>query len=115
MNKRSKIAILGFGDEGKAVLKYLKKHKFLNATVCDQNVDIGAQMPKGVSVNLGKDYLNGLGKFDVIFRSPGVKFLEPQVQLAVNSGVFVTSITDYFIDQCPCSFLVYIQLICQFH
>lgn len=102
MDKRSKIAILGFGDEGKAVLKYLKKHKFLNVTVCDKDINIRSQMPQGVSVNLGKDYLNDLDKFEVVFRSPGIKFLEPQVQAAARAGTFVTSAIDYFIDQCPC-------------
>jgi UDP-N-acetylmuramoylalanine--D-glutamate ligase len=102
MNKQSKIAILGFGDEGKALLKYLKKHKYPNITVCDKNVDIKHGMPAGVSVNLGKDYLNDLDKFEVVFRSPGVKFLEPQVQLAIKAGSYVTSVSDYFMDQCPC-------------
>ncbi len=102
MNKRSKIAILGFGIEGKAVLDYLVKHDFTDITVCDQNVDLEAEFPAGVSTTLGVDYLDGLEKFEVIFRSPGIKYLDSRVQSAKARGVEVTSATNFFIDQCPC-------------
>lgn len=103
MNKRSKIAILGFGVEGRAMMDYLVSHGFINITVCDQNVDVKDSLPNGVSSQLGHDvYLDNLDKFDVIFRSPGIRFLNPQVQMAINSGVEVTSCVKFFIDQCPC-------------
>ncbi|MBI5753611.1 UDP-N-acetylmuramoyl-L-alanine--D-glutamate ligase [Candidatus Peregrinibacteria bacterium] len=102
MNKRSKIAILGFGVEGKAMLAYLEKHGFTEITVCDRNVDLKAELPQGVSSSLGVDYLMGLENFEVVFRSPGVRFLDPRVQLAKAKGVEVTSATKFFIDLCPC-------------
>lgn len=102
MNKRSKIAVLGYGVEGKAVLDYLIKHGFNEITVCDKNVDLKADLPEGVSSTLGVDYLNGLEEFEIIFRSPGIKYLEPLVQSAKARGVEVTSATNFFIDQCPC-------------
>jgi UDP-N-acetylmuramoylalanine--D-glutamate ligase len=103
MNKRSKIAILGFGVEGKAVLDYLVKHNYSDITVCDQDVEIKAKLPNGVSSRLGHDvYLEGLEGFDVIFRSPGIKFLTPQVQLAISEKTEVKSCVKFFIDQCPC-------------
>lgn len=102
MDKRSKIAILGFGVEGKAVLAYLEKHELRDVTICDQNVDLKVELPQGVSARLGVDYLKGLENFEVIFRSPGVKFLDPRVQAAVVAGVEVTSATNFFVEQCPC-------------
>ncbi len=102
MDQRDKIAILGFGEEGKAVLKYLTAHGYSDLTVCDQNVDIKGALPEGVSANLGKEYLENLNEFQVIFRSPGIPFLTPQIQVAAKSGGFVTSCTNYFLDQCPC-------------
>ena len=103
MDQRSKIAILGFGVEGQAMLEYLHKHDYLDITVCDQNVDIEADLPQGVSSQLGKDvYMNGLDQFDVIFRSPGVRFLYPQVQSAIAMGKEMTSCIKFFMDQCPC-------------
>jgi len=103
MDQRSKIAILGFGVEGQAVLAYLKKHEYGDITVCDQNVDIKKELPAGVSAHLGKDvYLENLEKFDVIFRSPGVKYLSPELQTAIAEGKEVTSCINFFMDQCPC-------------
>ncbi|MFH1218474.1 MAG: UDP-N-acetylmuramoyl-L-alanine--D-glutamate ligase [Candidatus Peregrinibacteria bacterium] len=102
MDYQSKIAILGFGLEGRAIFKYLKKHGYSNLTVCDGNVDLKKEMPQGVSVRLGKHYLEKLGDFDVIFRSPGIKYLEPSIQMAVKSGKEVTSPTAFFLEQTPC-------------
>lgn len=103
MNQRSKIAIVGYGIEGKAMLAYLMKHKFVNVTVCDQNVSLRDRMPDGVSVRLGKDYLEGIRDFDVIFRSPGVNHDNPFLVEAKVLGKVVTSPTQYFLDQCPCT------------
>ena len=58
MDQRSKIAILGFGIEGKAVFQYLHKHGYSNLTVCDRDVDLKEEMPDGVSVRLGAHYLD---------------------------------------------------------
>lgn len=102
MDQRSKIAVLGYGVEGKAMVNYLLEHEYHNLTVCDQNVDLKTEMPQGVSVNLGPRYLEELDKFDVIFRSPGIRYLDPYVQFAVQKGVEMSSPTQFFIDQCPC-------------
>jgi len=102
MNQRSKIAVIGHGIEGKAMLEYLVKHGYGNVTVCDQKVKLGAKMPDGVSVKLGKHYLEGLEEFDVIFRSPGVAHHDPSIVEARLAGREVTSPTQYFLDHCPC-------------
>src|SRR3989338_1070350 len=102
MNQRSKIAIIGFGVEGKAVFDYLWSHDYQNLTICDQNVGLKADLPEGVSVKLGNHYINDLDQFEVLFRSPGVPFFTPQIQAAVLCGTEVTSATKYFMDQCPC-------------
>ncbi len=103
MNQRSKIAILGFGVEGTAVFEYLHKNNFPNITICDRNVDLEDKMPEGVSVRLGESYLDDLDDFDVIFRSPGIRFHDPHIQKAAQRGAEVTSCTAFFLDQCPCS------------
>lgn len=102
MDQRSKIAILGFGVEGRAVFEYLRDHGHFDLTVCDANVDLNEEMPEGVSVRLGPDYLNNLTDFEVVFRSPGIKWLDPGIQNALKNGVEITSSTAYFLDQCPC-------------
>jgi UDP-N-acetylmuramoylalanine--D-glutamate ligase len=102
MDQRSKIAIVGFGVEGKAILNYLVTHQYNDITVCDKKVSLDYAMPDGVSVRLGKDYLEGLGDFEVIFRSPGVSYFEPAIVEARMGGAIVTSPTQYFLDHCPC-------------
>ncbi|NIA01897.1 MAG: UDP-N-acetylmuramoyl-L-alanine--D-glutamate ligase [Nitrospirae bacterium] len=102
MDQRSKIAILGYGVEGKAMLEYLVNHEHDDITVCDKNVDIKDKMPQGVSVRFGSEYLDNLMDFDVIFRSPGIRYLEPRIQAAKAAGTEITSSTAFFMDQAVC-------------
>ena len=81
-----KIAILGFGQEGKAVLRFLKKTQpKLRPVILDKKRD-----PK---------YLSRLKDFDLIYRSPGVPYTLPQIQKAIKSGVKFSSATDLFFTQ----------------
>lgn len=105
MDQRSKIGILGYGVEGRAVFNYLHDKGYLHITICDQDIDLEAKMPDGVSVRLGPKYLNDLEDFDYVFRSPGIKFLDARIQAAVANGTKVTSSTKYFMDQCPCTMI----------
>ena len=102
MDQRSKIGILGFGVEGRAMLDYLHKNGHKNLTICDQNVDLDIDPTQGVSVKLGPKYLENLERLDIVFRTPGIPFLEPQIQSAKAQGVEVSSMTKFFIEQCPC-------------
>jgi UDP-N-acetylmuramoylalanine--D-glutamate ligase len=102
MKQQSKIAILGYGVEGQATLKYLHAHGYENLTVCDRNVDLDVEFPDGVSARLGPDYLKDLTDFEVLFRSPGIKWLKSEIQNAVARGLEVTSATKFFLDQSPC-------------
>ena len=102
MDQRSKIAILGYGVEGRAIFNYLRAHEYSDITICDQDMGLKEKMPDGVSVRLGPKYLNDLTDFDVVFRSPGIRYLDARIQAAVVGGAEVTSSTKFFMDQCPC-------------
>ncbi|MFA6305885.1 MAG: UDP-N-acetylmuramoyl-L-alanine--D-glutamate ligase [Candidatus Gracilibacteria bacterium] len=102
MDQRSKIAVLGYGIEGQAMVKYLLAHGYGDITVCDKNVDLETGIPGGVSGVFGEKYLENLNDFDVIFRSPGIKYLEPQIQLAKENGKEISGPMAFFIDECPC-------------
>ncbi|MDP2642926.1 MAG: UDP-N-acetylmuramoyl-L-alanine--D-glutamate ligase [Candidatus Peregrinibacteria bacterium] len=102
MDQRSKIAVLGYGIEGKAMVKYLLAHAYFDVTICDRNVDLGDEIPDGVSTILGANYLENLTDFDVIFRSPGIKYLEPAIQFAKENGAEISSPMAFFVDICPC-------------
>lgn len=97
MNQKSKICILGYGTEGKATLDYLVKHGYGNLTVCDRNVDLEDILPQGVSCRLGKHYMEDLDEFDVIFRTPGIRYLDPHIQSAILKGTEITSAMKYFL------------------
>lgn len=85
-----KIAIIGFGREGKSVLKFLKKspeYKGAKVSVLDQTD--------------GPEYLKDLNSFDLIFRSPGVPYNLPEIQAALSAGKKVSSATKLFFELCP--------------
>ncbi len=82
-----KIAILGFGHEGKAVLRFLKKsvqYKNAEISILDKKMD--------------KNYLKNLAQFDIVFRSPGIPYNLPEIQNAIKKGVKFSSATNLFFD-----------------
>ena len=95
-----KVAIVGFGLEGKAAYNYFKNKAEI--TICDQNqVDV----PEGVHAQLGTNYLADLSRFDIIVRSPVIK---PSDLLEANDTIRekVTSNTNEFFKACPSSNIV---------
>ena len=81
------IAILGYGVEGKSARRFLKK-RYPNASI--EIRDVKKQ---------GKQYLEGLERFDMIIRSPGIPYLTPEIQKAKQAGVTVTSATKLFFEE----------------
>ena len=80
-----KIAILGFGCEGKAILKYLKnsaQYKNADISILDKKID--------------KNYLLNLINFNIIFRYRGVPYNLPEIKNAIKKGVIFSSSTDLF-------------------
>lgn len=101
-----KLAVIGAGREGAALTRWLLA-KGNQVTVCDTRSarllePVHAELSKaGASWRLGQGYLEKLTDFDVIFRSPGVPFLTPQLQAAAKAGVELTSQTKLFFARCP--------------
>ncbi|MEK7523846.1 MAG: UDP-N-acetylmuramoyl-L-alanine--D-glutamate ligase [Patescibacteria group bacterium] len=94
-----KIAIIGYGVEGRALAEYFMK-KGYDITVCDAHEkpkppNIGSR----IKFRFGPQYLQNLGEFDMIFRSPGVPYLSPEFDPVRKK---LTSLTRYFFDHCPC-------------
>mgnify|MGYP001607327411 CR=1 FL=1 len=88
-----KIAILGFGREGKSLLKFLKKspeYKRASITILDKKDEPSYT-----------EQLEHLQQFDLIFRSPGVPLNLPEIQKAIRKGVKFSSATKLFFDLCP--------------
>lgn len=57
---------------------------------------------KGAGFNFGEGYLKSLNSFDVVFRSPGISPLTPELVEAETLGVGITSEMRLFFDVCPC-------------
>lgn len=93
-----KIAILGYGIQGQSVYEYFKNTDN-DITICDKNTAI--ELPEDIKGQVGETYLNGLDKFDLIFRSPSIY---PSDIVAANSESIlhkVTSNTNEFLRLCP--------------
>ena len=73
--KDKKILILGFGREGISTYNYIRKHlPEKKITIADKNyVKIEDE---NTELICGDDYLNCLGGFDLVFKSPGIAFLD---------------------------------------
>ena len=80
-----KIAIVGYGIEGRSARRFLRK-QYPRAEIEIRDVK---RSPK---------YLEGLELFDMIVRSPGVKYLLPEIQRAKKKGARITSVTKLFFE-----------------
>ncbi|MGN1315975.1 MAG: UDP-N-acetylmuramoyl-L-alanine--D-glutamate ligase [Acutalibacteraceae bacterium] len=94
--KNKRILILGMGREGKSTLSYIRKHlPEKHLTVADRN---GFQSEDGnITVISGENYLENLGNFDIVFKSPGIAFLNDVVYPETTE---ITCQTDMFLRFC---------------
>lgn len=104
-NKR--IGVLGFGQEGQALIAYLQRHGH-NPVLFDKrqlNEFSAAQQEQIKQMQLvnflGPSYLDHLAEIDVIFRSPGLWRLTPQLVQAEQRGAVITSQVQWFFEHCP--------------
>lgn len=95
-----KIAILGFAGQGQSAYQYWNKPEN-DITICDSDANIS--MPVDADTQLGPHYLQNLGKFDLLIRTPA---LHPQQIQQANPGSpnileKVWSNTNEFLKVCP--------------
>jgi UDP-N-acetylmuramoylalanine--D-glutamate ligase len=94
-----RIAILGFGREGKSVLRFLKKtpaYQGAEIWILDESTDI--KVPRSAKCRLGKSWLHDITRFDLLIRSPGIYYHRPELKAARKSGVVLTSSTKLFFE-----------------
>ncbi len=107
--KGKKIAFCGLGVSNLPLVK-LFAEKGMDILACDKvdenNVsnEILNLKNLGVKLKLGKDYLKDLN-VDIIFRSPGINFLHPELQKTRQNGTVVTSEMEVFFDLFPCKII----------
>jgi UDP-N-acetylmuramoylalanine--D-glutamate ligase len=100
-----KILILGFGREGQVTLRFLRK-EWPDAVIgvadlrsfdkfSAEEQELLKTIPPQL-LFLGTDYLECLGRFEVIFKTPGENRRKPQIAEAIRQGVILTSATNLF-------------------
>lgn len=103
-NKR--IALCGIGGTNLPLVDLFLKYG-ARLIACDSRTEseIGKVVydlkDKGVGLKLGKDYLKNLD-VDIVFRTPGIKYYTPELELLKNKGIVITSEMEVFFDLCPC-------------
>ena len=101
-----RIGVIGFGVSNQPLVRVLLRNG-CDVTVCDRRdrAQLGATgdeaAAQGAKFILGADYLEHLD-FDVIFRTPGVLPIVPQLRKAAQSGAILTSEMEAFCNLCPC-------------
>lgn len=95
----TKVAIIGFGREGRSLLKFLRRaEEFRKAKISILDKNTRLEIPRGVKSRLGSHYLENLEGFDIIFRSPGIPYMLPALQRARRHGVKILSATRLFFE-----------------
>jgi UDP-N-acetylmuramoylalanine--D-glutamate ligase len=102
-----KVAVLGFGLEGKDLCSFLLSQK-AKITVFDQKQDLSTDKDyqdfkkKGVNFRLGENSLESLvdENFAFVFRSPGFSPLRPEIKKAQEKGSQISSATNLFFEHC---------------
>ncbi len=105
-----RIALLGLGVENEALGRYLLS-KGIRFSVRDRVEGDRVRSLRrewGSSVFswlVGETYLQDLARFDLVYRTPGISSLHPELAAARRSGTEVSSQTRLFFDLCPAAIL----------
>src|SRR3989344_295855 len=100
--QKGKMGILGFGVEGQSTLRFLKKssqYKNAEIWICDKNRNLKKPFGPNIHFQLGASYLKNLSHFDIVFRSPGIPYLTPEIQKARRAGSQISSATKLFFSE----------------
>ena len=106
--KFRKVAIIGLGVSNLPLLDYMYDKKARVTVFDERNIEtISKQvMDKitnyGFEFNLGKNCLEKLKGFDIIFRSPSCLPTRTELQQEENRGAIVTTEIEMLMKMCPC-------------
>lgn len=81
-----KIAILGFGLEGKSTLRFIINHlPNKKITIIDGSSNIDKIDNNNIDYILGDDYLNHLNEFDLVIKTPGISLVDKEYSCEIVS------------------------------
>lgn len=104
--RTKRVAVLGIGISNTPLIKYLadlgvQVTAFDMAEADSLRESLEVLKDKQVEYRLGKDYLTHLKGFDVIFKTPRVRYDIPELIAEQQRGAEVTSEMEVFVDLCP--------------
>jgi UDP-N-acetylmuramoylalanine--D-glutamate ligase len=108
--KEKKVAVLGIGISNIPLIKYLAGLD-VNITAFDMSEETELKQVmeefKGFNVkySLGSNYLEKLKGFDIIFKTPKVRFDIPELVMEKERGADITSEMELFCKLCPAKIL----------
>ena len=108
--KDKKVSFIGTGVTNNGIIELFLK-KGIDVTVCDRKTreDMGqladSFVAMGAKLSLGENYLEPIYTSDIVFRAPGVYYLNEALTKARKMGVTVTSEMEVFFDLCPCKII----------
>lgn len=101
-----RICVLGMGISNFPLIRFLLGKGAADITVIDKNDKTEMLEKEGLSLKtvFGENYLSALAdnNFDVIFKTPVVRYDLPEIQDAVSRGALLTSEMEVFLNLCPC-------------
>ena len=84
--KDKKVAILGFGLEGKSTYNFLRRYlPEKEITIIDQNETIEKALHKNTKYVLGATYLDNLDEYDVVIKTPGICLIDKDYKCEIVS------------------------------
>lgn len=106
-----KVAVIGLGVSNLPLLDYLHDKK-AKVTVFDEREESKISQDTINKVNsyefekfFGKDCLDNLKNFDIIFRSPSCLPIRPQLKAEADRGAVVTTEVEMLMEMCPCKII----------
>ena len=106
-----KVAVIGLGVSNLPLLDYLYEKK-AQVTVFDERII--DEIPQNIinkintyefKYSFGKNCLENLKGFNIIFRSPSCLPTKPELQEEANRGAIVTTEVEMLMEMCPCKII----------
>lgn len=97
--KGKKIAILGFGLEGKSTYNFLRRYLPTKLfTIIDQNENLEKMADNNINYVLGENYLDNLDDYELVIKTPGICLIDKKYKCEIVSQFsLLLNLTDAFV------------------
>jgi len=105
--RQQQVVLLGLGVNHEYLVQWLVRNgvkpvvRDANPAVKEQFSQKYPEAAEQITWQVGEDIFAKLEQFQVVFRSPSIPYLKPELQRAERKGVRIWSQTKLFLDLCP--------------